>query len=274
LLAALWPSGGVSGGATTVVTNTMTVSVAPGKATVPLVTGQGAALCTWDAPEVVTIAAAPPSGQSRIDLIVVQVRDHDLDGGANNDFIVTSVLGTPAASNPVAPAVPVNALALCNVTVPGAAANLNAATLMDRRPRGHVEVSTINGFNLPNSVWSVIPFEVLESSPIAVAEWDNTNHRYVCPWPGRYLVTSTISMSTATPVQQFHAVAVYKNGTGVRNGTTVGPTSQYIVAAANVAAIVQCVAGDHLQIAATNGGGGWIANNAVGSFAAFTYQGP
>jgi hypothetical protein len=133
LLASLWPQGGVSGGVVTAVNNTMTVSVAPGSAAVPLATGQGDALCSWDAPEIVTIAAAPGSGTSRIDLVVAQVRDPDLDGGANNDFVMAAVTGTPAASNPAVPATPANALVLYQITVPGAAANLNTATLTDMR---------------------------------------------------------------------------------------------------------------------------------------------
>ena len=104
----------------------------------PLQAGQGSALCHWDTPEVLTIPAAPPSGQSRVDLIVCQVRDPDLDGGQNADFILTVVAGAPsttAAARPgdkeapdvgpeqqaTAPAVPVNALALALVSVPGAA---------------------------------------------------------------------------------------------------------------------------------------------------------
>lgn len=166
LLAASWPTGAVRGGITTAVSNTMDVSIAPGMAAVPLQTGQGAALCSWDAPEVVTLDDAPPSGQTRTDLIICQVRDADYDGGANNDFVITAIPGTAAAMlehveqlgdappvrpdvkpdepgrpslrpvaprAPAAPPTPANALALCAVTVPGAAANLNAATVADRR---------------------------------------------------------------------------------------------------------------------------------------------
>jgi hypothetical protein len=111
----------------------MNVSIPPGTAAVPLQAGQGAAVCTWDAAEVVTLAAAPPSGQSRIDLVVAQVRDNAIDGGANNDFVFAAVAGTAAASNPAAPAVPTNAYVMCQVLVPGAAANLNTATITDRR---------------------------------------------------------------------------------------------------------------------------------------------
>ena len=133
LLGALWPGGGASGGAIAAVANTMNLSIAPGSAGVPLQTGQGTALCRWDAAEVLTLDAAPPSGQDRWDLVVCQVRDTDLDAGPNNDFILTVVKGTPAASNPAVPATPPNALALANVVVTGGAANLTAAQKWDQR---------------------------------------------------------------------------------------------------------------------------------------------
>ena len=148
LLGALWPGGGVLGAAVSAVANTMQITVAPGSAGVPLQSGHGSALCHWDTAEAgppLLLDAAPPSGQSRVDLIVVQVRDPDLDGGLNSDFIITAVKGTPAtlaAGKPgdkdadvgpeqhaAAPAVPPNALPLATVTVPGAAANLNGATI-------------------------------------------------------------------------------------------------------------------------------------------------
>ena len=134
LLGAMWPSGGVSGGVVTAAFNTMNVNVTAGFAAVPLQAGQGSALCRWDAAEVVTLTASPPTGQSRIDVIIAQVRDNAIDGGANNDFIFSAVAGTPAASNPAVPATPTNALALANVTVPGGAANLNAAPITSLRP--------------------------------------------------------------------------------------------------------------------------------------------
>ena len=164
LLGAVWPGGGVIGGAVTAVANTMGVSVAPGTAAVPLAAGNGGALCTWDAPEPVTLAAAPGSGTSRIDLIVVQVRDPDLDAGANGDFIVTAVKGIAAAFDAGAkdeasafagapPAVPANALAICQVLVPGAAANLNTATISQRAQRlgtdpAWITLALINGWTV------------------------------------------------------------------------------------------------------------------------------
>jgi hypothetical protein len=133
LLTTLWPTSGSTGAAPALVTNTMQVSVAPGTAAVALATAAGTELCRWDAAELVTLTAAPPGGQSRVDLVVLQVRDATLDAGSNNDFVFAAVTGVPAASNPAVPATPTNAYKLCEVTVPGGAANLNSATLTDRR---------------------------------------------------------------------------------------------------------------------------------------------
>lgn len=133
LVAALWPRGGATGAALSAVANTMNVTIPPGTVAVPLQAGQGAALCAWDAAEVVTLAAAPPAGQTRIDLVIAQVRDNAIDGGPNNDFVFAVVTGVPAANNPAVPATPANAAALCQVTVPAAAANLNGATVTERR---------------------------------------------------------------------------------------------------------------------------------------------
>jgi hypothetical protein len=132
LINTLWPSSG-GGGAASTVAGTMQVSVAAGTAEVLLSGAFGTALCWWDAAETVTLAAAPPSGQSRVDLVVLQVRDTTIDAGSNNDFVFAAVTGTPATSNPAVPTVPANAYAVCQVTVPGAAVNLNTATLVDRR---------------------------------------------------------------------------------------------------------------------------------------------
>ena len=133
-IGAAFPGGAAYGAAVTTVPSTMQVQAAPGTVVVPLQAGQGSALCRWDAVAdgTVTLAAAPGSGTSRIDLVIVQVRDNALDAGPNNDFIVTNVTGT-AAATPTVPTVPANAYALAQVLVPGAVANLNTATVTDRR---------------------------------------------------------------------------------------------------------------------------------------------
>jgi hypothetical protein len=135
LLGALWPASGSTGGVATTVANTMNVSIAPGTAAVALGTaGALTQLCRWDAAEVVTLVAAPPAGSSRIDLVVLQVRDNTLDSGGNNDFIFQAIQGAGGTPGPGAvPAVPNNAYAVAQLTVPGGAANLNGVTVVDLR---------------------------------------------------------------------------------------------------------------------------------------------
>lgn len=135
LLASLWPNGGAVGAAPSAIAGTLTVNIPPGTIAVPLQAGQGVALCTWDA--AVTspaLQAGPAAGNTRIDLVVAQVRDNTIDGGANNDFLFSVVTGTPAATNPAVPPVPTNAAAVCQVLVPATVANLNTATVTDVRP--------------------------------------------------------------------------------------------------------------------------------------------
>jgi len=111
----------------------MTVNVAPGTAVVHVVSPVGSIVCVSDAVEQVTLAPAPPSGQSRWDGIIAQARGNDFDGGSNNDFVMTVVQGTPAASNPAFPAVPSQAALLAWVNVPGGAASLVAANITEAR---------------------------------------------------------------------------------------------------------------------------------------------
>jgi hypothetical protein len=134
LVGALYPVGAASGAVPAPVANTMNVSIPPGRAAVPLQAGANSALCAWDAAEVVTSPAAPPAGNTRIDLIILQVRDPQLDAGINNDFIFQVLSGAPSTGTPVAPTVPTNALAVCQYTVPAAVANLNGVTVVDVRP--------------------------------------------------------------------------------------------------------------------------------------------
>jgi hypothetical protein len=129
LIGAVWPTGGLQGGVVTTVTGTMNVNIASGQVAVPMQAGQGSALCWWDATEVVTLTAAPPTGQSRIDVIVAQVRDNQLDAGSNNDFLFQAVAGTATTGTPAVPATPVRAYAIAQVLVPGNVTNLNTATV-------------------------------------------------------------------------------------------------------------------------------------------------
>ena len=134
LIGALWPAAASTGCQVTAGT-AMTVNVAPGQVAVPTQNNTGTTLCSSDAVEAVTLTAAPPSGQNRIDLVICRPRGNDLDGGANTDFIFDVVTGT-AAPSPSVPAVPVGTVALAQIAVAGGSASIVAGNITDRRPSG------------------------------------------------------------------------------------------------------------------------------------------
>jgi len=135
LLSALWPAAVVSGMQVTA-TSGMVLAVAPGSAAVPTVNNTGSVLCVSDAIENVTLTAAPAAGNSRIDVVYVQPRGGDLDGGVNNDFVFAAAAGTPAPSAPAVPAIPSGALALANVAVGGGVSGIVAGNITDQRTGG------------------------------------------------------------------------------------------------------------------------------------------
>jgi hypothetical protein len=170
----------------------------------------------------VTLAAAPPSGQSRIDLVVCLVRDPDLDGGGSADFVFSVVAGTPAAlgaeTKPadgeledgelegvepfagVAPAVPANALVMTQVTVPGGAANLNTATLTRRwaplvGPQTFAARAYASDFVLPEwNASALIPYHLIDFDPWGC--W--SGNFYKAPVDGLYLATSKFEAQPTT----------------------------------------------------------------------------
>jgi hypothetical protein len=159
LMQAIWGTGsprtqGMLVGAAT----GMQVSILQGQAVVPSPNSTGSLLCTSDATEYVGIAGAPASGSNRIDLVILQVRGNDLDGGANNDFIFTTVTGTAAAS-PVAPATPAGALCLAQVYVAGGSVSITTPNLTDTRP-GSLYMPTSQ-----SKIWAM-PWGII--TPVAV----------------------------------------------------------------------------------------------------------
>lgn len=94
---------------------------------------------------------AAPGSNSRIDLIVIRIRDATVGGGANRDWTIEPVTGTAGAS-PSPPAVPANCLELARVTVASGTAAISTAMITDRRTCMHrvkdgigVPAQVING---------------------------------------------------------------------------------------------------------------------------------
>ena len=147
LIAALWPAA-ASTGCLVQPGGGMTVNILAGQVAVPTQNNTGSSLCTSDAPEVVTLTAAPASGVNRIDLVTCHPRGADLDGGANNDFIFDFVTGT-AAATPTVPAVPAGQVALANIYVPGGSAAVTAGNITDVRPGGLAIASSVAPSSAP-----------------------------------------------------------------------------------------------------------------------------
>jgi hypothetical protein len=98
-----------------------------------------------DAQDSVTLAAAPPSGSNRYDVVTVLPRTADGGGGAQNDWIFNVIQGAALAS-PVVPAVPAGQVAIATVYVPGASAAITAGNVTDSRPYGMAIDGHARGF--------------------------------------------------------------------------------------------------------------------------------
>ena len=88
-----------------------------------------------DAVENVTLTAAPGAGQERYDVIVAQVRNAYVDGGANTDFLFQAIQGTAAATgSATVPAIGTNQLKLAQVLVSASVTSILNAKITDSRP--------------------------------------------------------------------------------------------------------------------------------------------
>lgn len=119
-------------------TPAMTVSVAAGWAYVAgsTTSTQGMYGVYNDAATTLTVTANA-SGNPRIDLVCVTVRDAGYSG-TSNDVIFQVVAGTPAAS-PVAPTLPASSLSLATIAVSNGASSILNANITDTRVKAMVQ---------------------------------------------------------------------------------------------------------------------------------------
>ena len=219
LIGTLWPTSGSTGGAAAAQPNTMTVSIAAGTAAVALTAGNYTALCRWDAPETVTLNAVPPTGQTRVDLVYLQVRDAAIDAGSNNDFLFAAAAGAPTTGTPVVPTVPVNAYPICQVLVPGApATNLNGATFTDRRvalnPRDTMHAKVYrNAAFMVGTAAGPLGFDTVQRDPFAM--WVPAQNAFIVSTAGVYLVSASLICAPNAGTGQFLALNVVVAGTVV-----------------------------------------------------------
>lgn len=245
LIAATYPVQGVSGMAASVVAGTMNLQIGQGRAVVSVggVTGMlDNVLCVSDANEVVPIAAAPPSGQSRIDIVSVAPNEAALGW----TFYVAQ--GTPAAS-PVAPSPGGGVLPVWQVLVPGGVANLNTATLTDLRlplvpggPKYSARMSR-NAAQPLATGWSPVQFDSKTYDPYGCCTLGTTAH-YTCPVAGLYRIDAGFVIS---PVAASLAAIIYRNATAVtQQQGSLNASSAYN--GVPIGDLIQCNAGDTLSI--------------------------
>jgi hypothetical protein len=199
----------------------------------------------------VTLAAAPPAGQSRIDLIICQVRDNVLDAGPNNDFIFTSVTGTATSGTPAVPATPTNAIAVNQVLVPGNVTNLNTATITDLRPTRGLQTGIIP---VTDSKLLAADYSV----PAAWGTWMTTNVLGVGTWLIFVTTATTVNAGNQNFLQTVLGTAV---GTllPLAGGQEAAPSSGTLTAQQFYSVIAVLTGAGTLLHQAQNGNAGFSA---------------
>lgn len=160
----------------------MSTDVAPGRALVPgtNVPNQGSYVCWSDAVENVPLAIAPGAGQSRIDLIIAQVRDDWVIGGGNSDFIFTSVTGTAATTgSQVAPPAPASCMVLGQVLVGPQVGTIVSGNITDARPLMRGGVGSVQTIPAMAAGTSTTVTHNLGTRNIVVQLWDSVTYRLI-----------------------------------------------------------------------------------------------
>jgi len=144
----------------------MSVDIAAGRVVVPGPSGNY--LCSSDAIENRAIAPAPAQNTSRFDLVCATVTDNQATGQGDPAVAATwdiqVITGTPAASNPQAPALPANSVALARVSVTATTASVLDAAIREARSAAIrpalgllASVSTTADYSASSSSYTALP---------------------------------------------------------------------------------------------------------------------
>lgn len=267
-------------GCAVTVSSGMTVNVAAGQVAVPTQNNSGTTLCTSDATEQVTLAAAPGSGTNRYDLVVCQPRGQDLDGGANNDFIFTNVTGT-AAATPAVPAVPPGAVALAQIYVPGGSASVTAGNITDRRGGTLAVGSAVYAryFRTAaltiNTAVGLVPLDTRSFD--SHNAYNTTTGLYTVPVAGIYRVGFAIACGPTAGANQSTTPQIYRNGARYSYTSSAAAEAASRTVSQFTSDLVSCAVGDTLAMWASTFGAnlpltGLGAGGSV--FGTFEYVGP
>jgi hypothetical protein len=189
----------------------MSVDVAAGRALIPGtdVTNQGSYSVWSDAVTNVPLAAAPGTGQSRIDVIVLQVRDDFVIGGGHSDFVIVPIQGTAAATgSQTIPTIPASSVALAQVLVGPLVTSIVTANITDVRPfgRGSMSIQTIPA---PIAGAASTVTHNLNTTALTVSLWDSVTSQ---------LVMAQVSTLNANQIQ----IAVAQNMPNAINVVIIG----------------------------------------------------
>lgn len=182
------------------------------------IVGQGKYACKSDAVTNVTIAAAPGSGQSRIDLIVAQVRDADADAGSNNDWIITAVTGAAASTGSQhAPGIPASALVLAEIAVGPSVTSIVNANVTDERTVASLQsgatgaLASYHSTAATSTAFGTSHFSILDSTLIVPT--------FVLPTSGKALVEISGGIGTSAAAQVY--LALFAHSTTTKYGPSV-----------------------------------------------------
>lgn len=220
----------------------MSVDVAPGTVVLnaDITAFQGKYMCRNTTTVNRAVTAAPSSGNSRIDIVVVQVRDAQLDGGLNNDQVINVIAGTPSSS-PTIPATPVNATKLAQVLVTDTTTTIQNTAITDTRAGARVDTTThaygsMTDQNLPaDSVYSDW------GSPVTVLDPQRSVTVYA-------LLTGQVASNTGGI-----AFANCRVGISVDGGATFSFTGAELGSTSNSNLDAQLFLSQHLVTARTTG---------------------
>ena len=248
------------------------------------------------------IAAADPSND-RIDRVIAQVKDSTDIGGADDEWEIQVLTGTPAGS-PSAPALPDDALDLALIDVGAGVTEITNSDITDQRVQVDLQncisnlvalagEQTITGkktfsddivfsgdkiiqtnvkaraflsatqLNIVDITWTKV---LLNTESYDVGS-DFADYKFTVPVTGYYLITARIVFTTVTADKSYTA-AIYKNG-------ALASSSSIIAAAAvttyvDVSDVLYLTAADYIELYSYQDSGGDLVDIFWGS--AYTFM--
>jgi len=201
----------------------MSVDVAAGRCVIP--GPSGSYLCVSDDVLNRPVASPPAVNNSRVDLVCATVTDNQATGVGDPStpasWDIQVVTGTPATSNPQAPALPANSVPLARIVVTSTSAVVTnamlreARTYADRASRGLIgSVSTTSDMTVSASAYTPVPGGALTLNVIG--------HRYIWfAWGG--VITAAVAGAISDGYVQVNGTSISRTYLTNRAAAAGGP---------------------------------------------------